>query len=291
MPTETHASWHAYAGFVSGVTSSVLLQPLDLLKTRIQQNRQSTLRSSLLELRGVSDAWRGTVPSVLRTSIGGSLYFSSLNVIRTYLAQASGSNGENNRPSSSLPQLSRKLNLLSGAIARGSIGFLTMPVTVVKVRFESSGYQNHTVWKTIAQIYKESGYRGFFKGYGVTASRDAPYAGLYVLFYEQNKETIGKAFNSSHYGFAVNWISAALAAATATTITGPFDTVKTRIQLDPIGYKTFSKTAYRIVSEEGFLKLFDGLSLRLTRKALSSGIGWMIYEEIVNRGLKEGKMI
>lgn len=280
---------HIYAGFISGLTSSALLQPLDLLKTRVQQNKSSTLRSSLGELQSIADAWKGTLPSMLRTSVGGALYFASLNSIRSHLASwqtaSSGSNA-----SSSLPKLSVWLNLSAGAFARASVGFVTMPITVVKVRIESSKYSAYNLLGTVKSIYQEASIAGFFKGYGVTAARDAPYAGLYVLFYEKNKEILNNFMllgnDRSVSSAAINSGSAVIAATLATTSTGPFDTIKTRMQLDPIKYSSFTKTFRSIYNEGGISSFFDGLSLRLARKALSSGIGWMIYEELLNRSSK-----
>jgi solute carrier family 25 protein 38 len=43
-------------------------------------------------------------------------------------------------------------------------------------------------------ILSESGIRGLFQGFTATAIRDAPYAGLYVLFYEEMKHVAGKFF-------------------------------------------------------------------------------------------------
>lgn len=41
---------------------------------------------------------------------------------------------------------------------------------------------------------KEEGLRGLFRGFGATALRDAPYAGLYVLFYEHSKAMLSGAY-------------------------------------------------------------------------------------------------
>ena len=37
---------------------------------------------------------------------------------------------------------------------------------------------------------KQDGLRGFFLGFGATALRDAPYAGLFVVFYEASKKSL-----------------------------------------------------------------------------------------------------
>ena len=42
-----------------------------------------------------------------------------------------------------------------------------------------------------------------------------------------------------------------------------------------------------MVREEGVRCLFDGLGLRMGRKALSSALAWTLYEELIRRA--EGK--
>lgn len=167
-----------------------------------------------------------------------------------------------------------------------------MPVTVVKVRYESSIYSYHSLLHAVRDIHLHHGIAGFFKGWGVTFLRDAPNAGLYVLFYEKSKDIMCRIMGSQSSGTdllnastsaVINSTSAVFSAGMATTITGPFDTIKTRVQLDPVKYDSVIKTVRCIIQEEGFKGLFDGLSLRLARKAMSAGISWCIYEELVRR--------
>ncbi|ANB11789.1 hypothetical protein AWJ20_9 [Sugiyamaella lignohabitans] len=293
---------HLYAGFASGITSSILLQPLDLLKTRVQQSGEATITSAFKELTSFRALWRGTVPSALRMSIGSGLYFTTLNSTRAYLQQrnynkllqdhdkdtTSKAGNAGLGDSSSLPKLGMYENLASGAFVRGVVGFMTMPITVIKVRYESSMYNYTSMWNAVQSVYRNHGVRGYFYGYGATFARDAPYAGLYVLFYEKSKEIVNNLFPSTERRSTVtaaimNSSSAFFSAGLATTITSPFDTIKTRVQLNPVKYKGFFQAAKIMVKEDGFIRFFDGLSLRLSRKALSAGISWCIYEEIVRR--------
>ncbi|KAI9827570.1 MAG: hypothetical protein M1832_004920 [Thelocarpon impressellum] len=276
------SSLHFAAGLGSGIMSAVLLQPADLLKTRVQQSRSTGLAQTIRAIAAgpapLRHFWRGTLPSTLRTGIGSALYFSSLNALRTRLASPLAPAGSGPR-TSSLPKLSNAANLGAGAAARASVGLVMMPVTVLKVRYESSLYAYRSLRSAAAHILRTEGPRGFFAGFGATAARDAPYAGLYVLFYERLKTHL--SFLSSPA--AVHFSSGALAAGAATALTNPFDAVKTRLQLMPARYGNMVAAARLVVREEGARALLDGLGLRMARKALSSALAWTVYEELVRR--------
>ena len=157
--------------------------------------------------------------------------------------------------------------------------------------------------------------RGFFAGFGATAVRDAPYAGLYVVVYEESKRVLGslgtriwrpvevldgmgglqgggkegvmRGKEREEMGglqsVSINFVSGVFAAGVATAITNPFDAVKTRLQLMPGRYGNMMVAGRRMVREEGWRSLMDGLGLRMGRKALSSALAWTVYEELVRR--------
>lgn len=167
-----------------------------------------------------------------------------------------------------------------------------MPVTVLKVRYESDYYAYRSLWGAAKDIVRHEGVRGLFAGFGATAIRDAPYAGLYVVFYEQFKKSVavllrpvsnGDAVDgtAAPSGATVNFLSGAFAAGLATTITNPFDVVKTRVQLMPHKYRNMVRATTLMLREDGVRSLFGGLGLRMGRKALSSALAWTVYEELV----------
>ncbi len=204
-----------------------------------------------------------------------------------------------------------------------------MPFTVLKVRYESNLYAYNSLYGAAKDISVREGLRGFFAGFGATALRDAPYAGLYVVFYEGGKRylsglvdtgataryatenhagintgtTIGgdasmraadisASFPAAAAGPAripattsavINFASSTLAASTATAITNPPDAIKTRLQLQPQKYRNTLQAAKLMLKEEGVRSLFDGLALRMARKAMSSALAWTVYEEVIRR--------
>ncbi|RDW94125.1 putative mitochondrial carrier protein [Aspergillus mulundensis] len=286
-------TFHFGAGLLSGLTSSILLQPADLLKTRVQQSAHpssllSTVKTILSSPNPVRNLWRGTLPSALRTGFGSALYFTSLNALRTSLASAALNpnlnKGAGGGSSSALPKLSHTANLTTGAAARVAAGFVMMPVTVLKVRYESDYYAYRSLYSAGRDIVRTEGVRGLFSGFGATAARDAPYAGLYVLFYEQLKRNLAATTSdTSSSSSSINFISGGLAAGLATAITNPFDAVKTRLQLMPAKYGNMLRAVRLMVREDGVRSLFGGLGLRIGRKALSSALAWTVYEELILR--------
>lgn len=289
----------------------MLLQPADLLKTRLQQSGHQSLRKTIATvISGPSSflgLWRGTAPSALRTGLGSAIYFTSLNSLRQHVAASNllASIGavkpiQARNHSSSLPKLSAIANLTTGAIARTGAGFILMPITVIKVRYESNLYNYKSILGAARDIVRVEGLKGFFAGFGATAVRDAPYAGLYVLFYEGLKKEMSALARVVHVPGAVekamtgstsasiNFGSGILAAGLATAITNPFDSIKTRIQLQPGLYKNMFHAAHKMVSEEGLKCLLDGLGLRMGRKAMSSALAWTLYEELIRRAERLG---
>jgi solute carrier family 25 protein 38 len=185
-------------------------------------------------------------------------------------------------------------NLATGAVARVAAGFVMMPVTVLKVRYESDFYAYRSLWGAGRDIVRTEGMRGLFAGFGATAARDAPYAGLYVLLYEQLKRRLASMTTTNSDGTppagvsssSINFVSGASAAGLATAITNPFDAVKTRLQLMPAKYGNMVRAVRLMIHEDGMRSLFGGLGLRMARKALSSALAWTVYEELILRAEK-----
>ncbi|TPX69015.1 hypothetical protein SpCBS45565_g02731 [Spizellomyces sp. 'palustris'] len=227
--------------------------------------------------------WRGTWPTVIRNVPGSALYFVTLDKMRHGLKSLRTSQKPTMLNDSSV-------NLLSGGAARVAVGYILMPITVIKnpsnaLLMQSNFYNYTSVWQASRSILKEEGIRGLFRGFGATAMRDAPYAGLYVLFYENCKTILGGLTGGSATLMPVVHMSSGIVSGiAATVVTNPFDVVKTRMQLKPSDYSTMFQSAQKIAREERAIGFFSGMLPRLLRKTVSSAITWTIYEEIVRWG-------
>ena len=179
-----------------------------------------------------------------------------------------------------------------GMAARSLAGFIMIPITVIKIRYESGTYNYHRMSSALVQIYRLEGYRGLCCGLVPTLVRDAPYSGLYLMFYTQLKQLILPHIlppdnrNSSSMS-AVNFGCGTLAGFLASLVTHPADVIKTKMQLRPDHYNSVRTTA-RLVWQEGNGSGFlVGLVPRTLRRTLMSALAWTVYEELMQRaGLK-----
>ena len=184
------------AGSASGTCSSLFFQPLDLVKTRLQQNvasshqqqRQSPPRigGSIAVVRavvsgserGILALWTGLVPSITRTVPGVGLYFGSIEALKDLRSAAAAAG--NSKASNWMAG-----DFALGVAARCISASVMNPVSVVKTRFESAANPYRGVGHALATICRLEGARGLTCGLAPTIFRDAPYSGFYFMFYTQ----------------------------------------------------------------------------------------------------------
>jgi len=188
-----------------------------------------------------------------------------------------------NANASVLPKLTSTGNLLAGATTRVGVGLLLNPFSVLKARYESSMYAYESLGGAFVSIVRQ-GPHELLRGFLASSLRDAPYAGLFVVFYEGIKREASYLAppSSVSHSALIHSVSAASAGAIATMITQPFDVIKTKVQVrQEDRYHGFIKTVRTIWQQRGISGYFDGASLRMSRKVLSSAIGWAAYEGIL----------
>ncbi|KAJ3505685.1 hypothetical protein NLJ89_g7285 [Agrocybe chaxingu] len=272
----------------------------DLLKTRLQQgdgrvgmsgSHSSVLLGTTKEIvrqNGLKGLWRGTVPSLVRNVPGVALYMTGVTQLRaflarsTYFARVQKAGNKGNGSGSVLPTLTSQGNLLAGATTRVAVGFLLNPFSVLKARYESNVYVYESLSGALVSIARQ-GPAELLRGFLASSLRDAPYAGLFIVFYEAIKRETSHLIppTSGTESTFIHGASAASAGVIATLVTHPFDVVKTKIQVrSEERYHGFFKTVATIW-KRGVAGYFDGASLRLSRKILSSAIGWAVYEGVL----------
>lgn len=253
-------------GSISSFSSTLLLQPLDRLKTLSQQEtkcRVSALTNmkTIVRSYGIQDLWRGSVPTLLRVVPGVALYFGFLECGHRLLITA---------------EHPHVRNFFLGFISRSLAAITLMPATVIKTRFESNVYRDKSVFGAAKNIMKSGGFQGLFKGIVPTVMRDAPFSGIYLTFYRQNTKLWNK-----HFG----WVSAparffcgVAAGVFACGVTQPFDITKTQMQLYPKRFSSSLQVVRTIYKTGGPTSFFNGFLLRASRRTLMAALSWTIFD-------------
>ncbi|XP_019110090.1 mitochondrial glycine transporter B isoform X1 [Larimichthys crocea] len=281
---KAHPALKAFmCGSLSGTCSTLLFQPLDLVKTRLQtlQNNAKpgaprvgmfTVFISVIRTENFFSLWKGVSPSFVRCIPGVGIYFSTFYTLKQhYFLDRAPNAGE---------------AVLLGAGARAVAGVSMLPFTVIKTRFESGRYNYVSVAGALRSMYETEGIRALFSGLPATLLRDAPFSGIYVMFYSQAKKALPQEVASSAYAPLVNFGCGVVAGVMASLVTQPADVVKTHIQISPSQWRTADAIRY-IYMEHGVSGFFRGAVPRSLRRTLMAAMAWTVYEQLMARmGLK-----
>lgn len=275
------------------MATSALLQPLDVIRTNLQvpssslvpqPSRHTPIRTMFLTIvrrDGVAGLWRGTGPTCIRVGLGAGVYFSLLDQILSILRSSQPiGGGQGSREG----QLSASSIVLAGALTRGIAATLLCPITVVKTRMEYAGTTGSPYRGTFQAVYtiaRVEGLRGLFSGIGPTLLRDAPYSGLYLLFYSRLRLSLREnLFPEESQQTVVNLLSGGIAGATSTIITHPPDVVRTTLQLNDSRNQNVWEATKRIMGAHGVGGFYRGVIPRMAKRALQQAITWTLFEEV-----------
>jgi len=264
------------AGSLSGTCSTLLFQPLDLVKTRVQQTGPSTslvrVISTVVSQDSVRGLWRGLVPSLVRTVPGVGLYFSSMHQMKTSLCDG--------RPTA-------LQSALIGSSARALSGSVMIPFTVIKTRFESRAFNYSSTAHALSSILRTEGLRGLTRGLGPTLVRDVPFSGLYLMFYEQLKTWVPEEVSRTQSSAAVHFSCGLVAGLLASLVTQPADVIKTRLQLSSGSGLRLTGAVLQIYRDRGLGGFTTGIVPRSLRRTLMAALAWTFYERMIGSiGLK-----
>lgn len=283
------------ASVVSGATSGALVsacvQPLDVLRTRMQaESARGTVISTFDAIRtitaegGVAALWRGTQPTVVRLGIGAGLHFFFLESLKPLLET---------KLSDGSTHMGALGAALTGGLSRAMAAMVSCPITVVKTRMEYVGsapeipkYRN-TI-HALTTIARTEGLRGMYRGLGPTVLSNAPFSALYYLFYTRLQDRLSSGDRPT---MTVNFASGTVAAVAATLLTQPADVVRTRMQLGlasataagGAGSVSTVQVLRHVASTQGVQGLLAGAAPRMVKRTLQTALVWTLYEELMPR--------
>ncbi|KAL9043203.1 MAG: hypothetical protein Q9180_000030 [Flavoplaca navasiana] len=272
------------AGFLAGVASTLVAQPLDVLKTRLQVDRASSpqagtslrLVKDILKNEGITKGfYRGLSPNLAGNSVSWALYF--LWYSRTKAAlEAHHANGK---------RLSYYDFFLASGVAGALTAVCTNPIWVIKTRMLSTASHHPGAYRSIShgarQIYRTEGVQGFYRGllpslFGVS------HGALQFMAYEQFKrhrafQLEGESKRLSTVDYL--WLSGA-SKAFAGSVTYPYQVVRSRLQMYEAKqiYRGARDAISLIWKQEGIRGFYKGLGPNLVRVLPSTWITFLVYE-------------
>uniref|UniRef100_A0A8C7YH15 Solute carrier family 25 member 38 n=1 Tax=Oryzias sinensis TaxID=183150 RepID=A0A8C7YH15_9TELE len=282
MELSAHPAVKAFmCGSVSGTCSTLLFQPLDLVKTRLQ-TLQSTVQSgrvgmmtvllSVVRTERLLGLWKGVSPSFARTIPGVGIYFSTYYSLKQHFYQ-------DDRPG---PLQA----VLLGGGARTVAGVLMLPVTVIKTRFECGRYSYASVSGALRSVCQTEGPAALYSGLMPTLLRDVPFSAIYVMFYSQTKAALPTEVSASPSAPLANFSCGILAGVLASLITQPADVVKTHVQVNS-QLRTAEAIRYIYTVDHGARGFFRGALPRSLRRTMMAAMAWTVYEQMMAHiGLK-----
>ncbi|XP_078515312.1 mitochondrial glycine transporter isoform X2 [Lissotriton helveticus] len=280
-PAQMHPVLKSFVcGSLSGTCSTLLFQPLDLVKTRLQTLRPPgngklgmvALFLKVVRTESLLGLWKGASPSFIRCIPGVGLYFSTLYSMKQHFLLGQDPTAME--------------SILLGTTSRAIAGICLLPITVVKTRYESGKFGYRSVFGALNNIYRTEGTRGLFSGLTATLLRDAPFSGIYLMFYTQTKRILPEEQDPA-FAPLVNFGCGVLAGVLASVVTQPADVIKTHMQLSPERYSWSGQAIAVIFKDSGILGFFRGGVPRALRRTLMAAMAWTVYEQMMFKmGLK-----
>jgi solute carrier family 25 citrate transporter 1 len=286
----------AVSGSLGGLVEACCLQPIDVIKTRLQLDPRAQREyrgiwhcgATVVEREGVRALWKGLTPFATHLTLKYTLRMGSNALFQSALADAQTG------------KLSAAGRLAAGfgAGVLEAVAIVT-PFEVVKIRLQQ---QRHELVKykgpvhCASTIVREEGVRGLWAGVSPTIARNG--TNQAVMFSAKNycdkllwKKREGDGATLLPWQSMVSGFLAGFAGPLAT---GPFDVVKTRLMAQTraalpggeLHYKGMVHAITHIHAEEGLFALWKGLLPRLMRIPPGQAIMWAVADQVTGLYLR-----
>lgn len=283
--------YHFSIGSVAGAIGATFVYPIDLVKTRMQNQRAIILEEMLyhnsidcfkkvIRHEGVLGLYRGLFPQLVGVAPEKAIKLTINDLARSLLKENDGS-------------ISLVKECLAGGCAGASQVIFTNPLEIVKIRLQVQGESlrlatssaNPTKLTGAITIVKELGISGLYKGASACLLRDIPFSAIYFSVYSNMKTRIFKEGLDGKKLSPWEFLSAGtVAAIPAAYLATPADVIKTRLQVVArAGQQTYSGITdafNKIMKEEGIRAFFKGGPARVFRSSPQFGVTLLSYELI-----------
>ncbi|XP_046983027.1 calcium-binding mitochondrial carrier protein Aralar1 isoform X4 [Schistocerca americana] len=268
-------------GSVGGAVGATAVYPIDLVKTRMQNQRTGSFIGELMyrnsfdccrkviRHEGFFGLYRGLVPQLMGVAPEKAIKLTVNDLVRDKFMDKNGN----------LPLYGE---IVSGACAGGSQVIFTNPLEIVKIRLQVAGEIAGGAKVSALSVVKELGLFGLYKGAKACFLRDIPFSAIYFPAYAHTKE---KLADENGYNHPLTLLLAgAIAGVPAASLVTPADVIKTRLQVVArAGQTTYNgviDAARKIYAEEGPRAFWKGATVmtRVFRSSPQFGVTLLTYE-------------
>ncbi|XP_014274364.1 calcium-binding mitochondrial carrier protein Aralar1 isoform X2 [Halyomorpha halys] len=266
-------------GFMAGATGAAAVYPIDLVKTRMQNQRihpESGERMykhsfdcfyKVVKFEGIRGLYRGLLPQVCGVAPEKATKLTVNDFIRDQLKE----------PDGSIPLWAE---VFAGATGGACQVTFSNPVEIIKIQLQVAGEVKDVPRPSALAVFKEKFFFGLYKGASACYCRDVTFAGIYFPTYANVKKLFvdEHGYNKPHTLFFSGFVAGMPAAFFAT----PFDVVKTRLQVKPrpgqTTYSGFRHTFKTVWREEGWTAFWKGAGARVCRSSPQFAVTLFTYE-------------
>ncbi|KAG0264579.1 hypothetical protein BG011_006565 [Mortierella polycephala] len=273
------------AGAVAGIVGVLIVYPLDMVKTRLQNQKKDAFGKlqyrggvdcfrQVIAKEGVRGLYRGIVPNLVGITPEKAIKLAVNDFAREYWAE---------RTNVTEDKLAVQYGMIAGATAGLCQVIATNPMEIVKIQMQVAGAQKLEPGEqrpTAMGIVRNLGLRGLYRGTPATLLRDVPFS---IMFFPLNSflklQFAGKDGKTSFPVVLGAGLAAGVVGAAAVT---PADVIKTRLQVarkpgEPV-YRGIADCFRHIVRNEGVAALFKGVVPRSLIVAPMFAIALFVYE-------------
>ncbi|TID28128.1 hypothetical protein CANINC_002665 [Pichia inconspicua] len=181
-------------GAISGVCTSFILTPIELLKCKFQvdnlKNSNNVNKSQsitaiakkLYKEDGIKSLFKGQTATLIRECGGSMAWFGNYEIVLHYFSINSDD------PKNYKPKVYELM--LAGASAGIGYNCTLFPVDTIKSIMQANDKPGLNFFEIAKQVFKRNGIRGFYSGMGVTMIKTIPTSAIMFLVYEKLKELI-----------------------------------------------------------------------------------------------------
>ncbi|XP_078451450.1 electrogenic aspartate/glutamate antiporter SLC25A12, mitochondrial-like [Lampetra fluviatilis] len=267
-------------GSVAGAVGATAVYPIDLVKTRMQNQRSSgsfvgelmyknsfDCFKKVVRYESVFGLYRGLVPQLLGVAPEKAIKLTVNDLVRDKFT----------KKDSSIPLIAE---IIAGGCAGGSQVIFTNPLEIVKIRLQVAGEITTGPRVSALNVLRDLGFLGLYKGAKACFLRDIPFSAIYFPVYAHTKTLM--ADENGRVGPLQLLTSGAIAGMPAASLVTPADVIKTRLQVAArAGQTTYTGVVdcfAKILHEEGPRALWKGAGARVCRSSPQFGVTLLTYE-------------